>query len=234
MKPSEPQSAISKAVRDLRTALQETQQGFAYRMKTAVRTIARWETVRPPKGKSLARLERLAWETGAVDVARILRQALAEELNAAAPTPEELAWSHAVGHLLRNRDLRPRAWASIAAAIRKELEALVKRTQAGKSINGDLGQIEADLFFVRMAMDASAEKRLESLAHERQAKAGKPLTAAEYEAMLKDNVPIYQQYLQERANAAEGTRYDKSLAGPGTRPHKEAATQARPKRKEQK
>jgi len=33
------------------TALGESQQAFAYRMKTAIRTVARYETSTPPKGK---------------------------------------------------------------------------------------------------------------------------------------------------------------------------------------
>ena len=37
---------VSKAVRELRQTLHESQQAFAYRMQTAVRTIARYETVR--------------------------------------------------------------------------------------------------------------------------------------------------------------------------------------------
>lgn len=40
---------VAKAVRELRQVLGETQQDFAYRMNTAIRTIARWETIRPPK-----------------------------------------------------------------------------------------------------------------------------------------------------------------------------------------
>jgi len=41
---------LCETVRKLRTALGESQQAFAYRMKTAIRTVARYETSAPPKG----------------------------------------------------------------------------------------------------------------------------------------------------------------------------------------
>src|ERR1035437_1530289 len=61
---SEQKSSVSQAVRSLRVSLGESQQAFAYRMKTAVRTIARWETVRPPQGKFLAGLSLIAMTNG--------------------------------------------------------------------------------------------------------------------------------------------------------------------------
>jgi transcriptional regulator with XRE-family HTH domain len=73
---------VSEAVRDLRTALGESQQAFAYRMKTAIRTIARYETVRPPKGKALAEFARVADETGSGRTAKVFREALMAELPA--------------------------------------------------------------------------------------------------------------------------------------------------------
>jgi transcriptional regulator with XRE-family HTH domain len=63
-KAKEQKDPVSQAVRDLRTALGESQQAFAYRMKTAIRTVARYETVRPPKGKWLAEFYGMAAETG--------------------------------------------------------------------------------------------------------------------------------------------------------------------------
>jgi DNA-binding transcriptional regulator YiaG len=47
-------SDLCVAVRELRRVLGESQQAFAYRVKTAIRTIERWETVRPRKGRMLA------------------------------------------------------------------------------------------------------------------------------------------------------------------------------------
>jgi transcriptional regulator with XRE-family HTH domain len=58
----------------------ETQQEFAHRLGTAVRTIARWEKVRAPSGASLARLEGLASANGHLDLASLFGDALAAEL----------------------------------------------------------------------------------------------------------------------------------------------------------
>jgi transcriptional regulator with XRE-family HTH domain len=82
-KTSKPKSSVSDAVRALRAALDESQQSFAYRMKTAIRTIARYETVRPPKGKALAELYRVAEETGNAELADIFRDALTAEIGVA-------------------------------------------------------------------------------------------------------------------------------------------------------
>jgi hypothetical protein len=74
---------VSQAVRDLRTALGESQQAFAYRTKTAIRTIARYETVRPPKGKALAEFQKLAAETGHQKLATVFSEAYMEEMGPA-------------------------------------------------------------------------------------------------------------------------------------------------------
>lgn len=74
---------VAEAVRQLRTALGESQQAFAYRMKTAIRTIARYETVRPPKGKALAEFFRVAMETGNEEPAILFRNALTAEIGVA-------------------------------------------------------------------------------------------------------------------------------------------------------
>jgi transcriptional regulator with XRE-family HTH domain len=74
---------VGLAVRELRTALGESQQAFAYRMKTAIRTIARYETVRPPKGRALAELQQVATDTGHQKLANIFKDALIAELGSA-------------------------------------------------------------------------------------------------------------------------------------------------------
>jgi transcriptional regulator with XRE-family HTH domain len=74
---------VAQAVRELRTALGESQQAFAYRMKTAIRTIARYETVRPPKGRALAELQQVATDTGHPKLANIFKDALVAELGTA-------------------------------------------------------------------------------------------------------------------------------------------------------
>jgi transcriptional regulator with XRE-family HTH domain len=74
--------SVSAAVRALRKALGESQQQFAYRMKTAIRTVARYETVRPPKGKVLKQLEIMATENSLPHLAEVFHRALDQELGA--------------------------------------------------------------------------------------------------------------------------------------------------------
>src|SRR4029078_7687539 len=125
---------VTRAVRELRQTLQESQQAFAYRMKSAVRTIARYETVRPPRGSVLAQLEGVALEAGRADLATVFRQALAQELGSPSQlmTPEERAWSQAICNLLRNRDHGgPRRCARTAAG--PATEGAVSTVSLGQS-----------------------------------------------------------------------------------------------------
>jgi transcriptional regulator with XRE-family HTH domain len=72
-------TGLSDAVRSLRKALNESQQAFAHRMNTAVKTIARYETVRPPRGSSLANLARIARDTGQDALADLFERSMFEE-----------------------------------------------------------------------------------------------------------------------------------------------------------
>ena len=85
---------VAQAVRQLRIALGESQQQFAYRTKTAIRTIARYETTDPPGGKRLMDFETLAREKGLADLADIFRKARENELEPThrAPFPRKLAF----------------------------------------------------------------------------------------------------------------------------------------------
>lgn len=61
---------VAEAVRELRRILGESQEEFAVRMGVTVRTIARWETVRPPKGfDTLTALSHLASKNDRHDLA---------------------------------------------------------------------------------------------------------------------------------------------------------------------
>jgi len=77
-------SPVAKAVRELRQALGESQQAFAYRMDAAVRTIARWETVRPPKAvATLSALADLAAKNDRHDLADAFLPSSTESIVAA-------------------------------------------------------------------------------------------------------------------------------------------------------
>ncbi len=74
------QSDVGAAVRDLRTALGESQEQFAARLGTAVRTISRYEAPQPPKGGTLLRLLQIAREHHVDSAAATFAAALREEL----------------------------------------------------------------------------------------------------------------------------------------------------------
>lgn len=80
MEEQAPKDPAQKAVRELRQALGESQQAFAYRMKTAVRTIARWETVQRPSLVALGQLIQVAQGSGRKDLAQVFLQAVFREI----------------------------------------------------------------------------------------------------------------------------------------------------------
>src|SRR5260370_11928021 len=71
---------VSESVRKLGQALGESQQAFAHRMNTAVRTIARWETVRPPHFASLVALAKAAENAGLHELKVFFRTAALDDL----------------------------------------------------------------------------------------------------------------------------------------------------------
>ena len=78
---------ITKAVRQVRKHFGETQPQFAQRMKTAVVTIARWETSRPPRGESLEDFLALAKSENLADCVEVFREALSGHIEPAPSSP---------------------------------------------------------------------------------------------------------------------------------------------------
>ena len=78
-------SKLTELVKELRLALGDTQQSFATRLGTAIRTVARWETIRPPHGEVLARFTLLAEEHHLTGLAANFRAALSDELGYPVP-----------------------------------------------------------------------------------------------------------------------------------------------------
>lgn len=77
---SEEEPTVNEAVRELRLALGESQEAFAQRLNTSVRTVSRYETVRPPRGKLLAQFSQLARKENLNEIADLFDDALAREL----------------------------------------------------------------------------------------------------------------------------------------------------------
>jgi transcriptional regulator with XRE-family HTH domain len=71
---------LSRGVKSLREALRQTQQEFAQTLGTAITTIARYETGRAPRGRSLATLASVADQNKLSELAELFRRALTREL----------------------------------------------------------------------------------------------------------------------------------------------------------
>jgi transcriptional regulator with XRE-family HTH domain len=71
---------LKAAVRELRTEVGDTQQEFAHRLHAAIRSVARYETDRPPRGTILLKLWRLAKLKRLDVVSNVFREAIAAEL----------------------------------------------------------------------------------------------------------------------------------------------------------
>jgi hypothetical protein len=78
----------SRAVVSLRNSLGKTQQAFAVEfVKTAVTTVARWETSHPPRGRTLIRLAEVADQAGFTGLGEEFRFLYAKEAIASLKTP---------------------------------------------------------------------------------------------------------------------------------------------------
>jgi transcriptional regulator with XRE-family HTH domain len=197
---------LHQAVRKLRLTTGESQQSFAQHLGLSLRAIANYEKDRVPNGPALYRLAKLARQVGQPDLAKIFSSALYEEFHEALEpmTPEEKAWSDAVLALLRNRDLTD--WPTVGRFLVGALERLVKRRG-----DEEVEDLAAVLLEARYRLINTAERQLEKLARDRQAKTGSSYEKA-YSEVLMQSPELYQQYGQQRAEAALGTPFEKSMA----------------------
>jgi len=132
---SEP-NPVSDAVRKLRECLGQTQQEFAHSLGVAITTVARWETTRPPKGKILAELERLATENHQSELVHVFDDALMADLGVFAHKIRRgvvHAETLVINDLLEQVELlhkhdRPKA-KLILAYVSRDLGRLIKRVR---------------------------------------------------------------------------------------------------------
>jgi transcriptional regulator with XRE-family HTH domain len=148
----EERSAVGAAVRKLRHALGETQEKFARRMNTAVRTIARYEGERPPTGLALAQLKRLADAYNLPDVGNVLEDAIMRELGQddmrdvsqfytiTLVSPEEIGPVRALVEALRNARYREvgvraiRVLTPVMNDIQKPIDQARRAAQQGEAM----------------------------------------------------------------------------------------------------
>ncbi len=69
------QRKVAEAIKEVRSHLNESQQEFSNRLGVTLSTVARYESVKPPKGPILVRIAEIARASGRDDLADILRQA---------------------------------------------------------------------------------------------------------------------------------------------------------------
>ena len=74
---------LTRAVREFRRALGDTQQSFAARLGLAISTVVRYESTRAPGGAALAQLAKAAGENGLDNYGQEFMGALAKELGLA-------------------------------------------------------------------------------------------------------------------------------------------------------
>jgi transcriptional regulator with XRE-family HTH domain len=197
---------VQEAVRELRVATGNSQQSFAQALGLSMRAIANYEKDRTPNSPALYRLAKLARQVGRPDLAQVFSSALSEELSDVVEpmTTEEKAWADAVIALLRNKGLTD--WPRIGRSIVSALEKLVRRTDVE-----ELENLAAVLLEARYRLVSLAERQLEHLAKAHQAKIGETYEKA-YSEVLLQNPELYTKYLLERAEAARGTPFEKSMA----------------------
>jgi transcriptional regulator with XRE-family HTH domain len=168
-------SPVSRAVRELRQAYGESQQAFAYRMKTAIRTIARYETVRPPRGAELGQFLELAMAKHRNDLAEVFARAIAEELKMKAEriprTIEENLYADLLFLMMRNRHGlatvggKPSGFKETSATFQQVHEALLanfkflaQKLKSGKKV---VGLTEDDLAVLKGEVEAIERTAME-------------------------------------------------------------------------
>jgi transcriptional regulator with XRE-family HTH domain len=204
------------AVRELRTALGDTQQAFAKRAGLSHRAIANYEAGRRLSTKALYRLAALAREHGRNDLANQFAAQLSSVIgmDANPTTSDEAVWVQSILTILRSGDPAVNA-ADLITATGSALERLVTAETDPAKRKG----IETLLVRFRMCTEVTAEKELDKLARQRSAETGRSFESAYVEVLL-ERPDLYERLNQERADAARGTHLEQSVAVYGTEQHK--------------
>lgn len=190
---------ISEAMIKLRQALGDNQQQFANRTKTAVTTIARYETIRPPKGRILAQLARIAETAGRHDIAKIFDEALQSELGTmeARLTATEQVLSSAMIDVYR----------AAPNQLITAIEELIKRI---KNDPVRLNQLESLLVLLRKdsgPVNQRAKARIAEIAARDGITTG-PATLK----LMQEDPRLFMEWEREGSDAGRGTMFEKSMA----------------------
>jgi transcriptional regulator with XRE-family HTH domain len=202
--------AVTGAVKRLRLALGDTQQQFAARTKLAISTVVRYELSRPPKGDALQQLKELAEKHGYDDIARVFSYAMGEYV-----TPEIHALHSALASLWWNRK-QLNDWPTLAEAMVTELKTLIEiKRERPDDLQESLADLETQLVQLRSVVSGVSQEKITAEASKiLEENHGWTWEKATSEALTR-NPALYEEYLAERARAAEGTQFESSLSRGG-------------------
>ncbi len=203
--------ALVSAVKRLRAELKLTQPAFAKRLGLSVRAVAYYEKDREPSGEVLQRLGSLAARCGREDLAKVFSDAFRRELQdkTTPGTPEENAWVQALLLLLRHRSVLPLS-RQISTELVSALESLAESARK-PSAKMNLAKIEEVLVGLRYRVAPNAEHKIDELARARVRETGEPIERARIN-VIHERPDLYEDYLDDRAAAAKGTRFESSMA----------------------
>jgi transcriptional regulator with XRE-family HTH domain len=206
------------AIKALRSRLDDSQQAFANRLGLSLRAVANYEDGRQPVPRVLTQFVNLASCHKFDDLARVFSSAYADAMKGRSSpvNKDEAAWTRVLLLLLRNREMVP-TWEQLARDLIDALEKLIASARIKKNLRTDFQELEETLIAARLLVrPPSAEDKITNMAQARSAETGESFEKS-YSEVLLQNPELYQQYLQERADAARGTRLEGSLAVAGTR-----------------
>ena len=203
--------SLGPAVKKLRSALGLTQPAFAKRVGVSVRAIANYEKDREPSGEVLRRFASLAARHNLDSLAKIFSDAFAEEIQGRtnSSTAEETAYTQAILLLLRNRSVFS-GWGQVSTEVIAALESLIAEARKTPSLKAALVKMEEVLVELRYHAAPNAEQKLQELARARSDAAGEAFEQA-YVHVVYERPDLYEEYLEDRAAAAKGTRFESSM-----------------------
>jgi transcriptional regulator with XRE-family HTH domain len=146
---------LLEAVRILRQHFDETQQQFAARLNTAVITVARWETSRPPSGAALRQLCTLAHTERIPTCERVFQEAMIGNVEAPPDSRNRLdflfhnsreqAFALALVTMLRDPGRYSEALASVEPVLRQCVDNF-KNTFDSENVDDRLARAVVGLF----------------------------------------------------------------------------------------
>jgi transcriptional regulator with XRE-family HTH domain len=199
---------LASAIKKLRTALGDSQQKFATRLKLSTRAIANYESGRHPIPPIIWSLSRLASDHGHSEIADVFVKAFTDKMKASMQpvTDYEKACVMAVLALVRNRNHIER-WSEIKRAALIELERLAA-TARSIILATDRDDLQDTLVRVRHWLAPTAQEEIMRIAKKRYVDAGKPYTDDPWSfrrfelEVMADYPELYQQFLTENPTLA--------------------------------